>query len=774
MMKRRRRLGGRFRPLRLLARIGQPRRWRRGLDRDLRLLLAISLIVAGVLSASLITIREVERHLLKSAATGAALHWAEFLQSHLRGLDEILAAGLVSEEDQRIFEFAGAAGGVQDYQVIRPDGVVALSNWSGDFRSAINATTLRSILFGNNTVAQVIEERFDGERHVVGQAYVPLTSGSGRQGVLKVDVDVTREAERFRRLGNGAFVVLIALLLPPGGLVGWLIARNILAQRRSERLQRERGRVLEALTRGISLERVLLRVARYVERHRPGLDCIIVTLDETTEAIALCIAPGGCEDCDWLGGTPVADLPAPYAGIMKARQPIIGTSDGARAFWSTPLLATSGQLLGALILRCRSGAAVGPPDVGSAETVLALLAAFAVETRRAEYALAEMRQRNKLILSAADDGIIGVDAEGRITFANPAAARILNRSVAQLTGAEADLVMQSADKDFRMTAEVAAALTDGKARQVEKLDIVVAGGRELPVHLAVTPLADGPLSLRAVVVFHDITTQIAAQADLYAAKEQAEAANRSKSNFLAHMSHELRTPLNAIIGFSEVMAEETLGALEHPQYKEYVRHIYNSGSHLLSLINDLLDLSKIEAGKLELWEEDVPIAQIIDRCRIFVSELAENKGVRLIVAPIKGLPDLRCDRRKLKQILVNLLSNAVKYTPSGGRVELLAETDGSDGMILRVADNGIGIAPHEIKTVLEPFGQVRGAMTRDTEGTGLGLPLTKALVELHGGTLELRSRLGAGTTVIVRLPHRAVAPKPAPALDHRQLGGLSA
>jgi PAS domain S-box-containing protein len=747
----------------------QPRRWRQGLDSDLRLLLAIALIVAGVLAASLLTIREVERHLLKSAATGQALHWAEFLQSHLRGLDEILAAGLVSEDDQRIFEFAGAAGSVQSYQIIRPNGIVALSNWSGDFRGATDMTTLRSVLFGQRTVAQVIEETLNGEREVIGQAYVVLTSSSGRQGVLKVDVDVTREADRFRRLGNGAFLVLIALLVPPGGLVGWLIARNISAQRRSERLQRERGRVLESLTRGVQLERVLLRIARYVERHRPGIDCIILTLNEAASEISLCVAPGGCEDCEWLGGMAVADLPVPYAGIMKARQPIIGTSEGARAFWSTPLLATSGQVLGALVLRCRSGAAVAPPDPGSAETVLALLAAFAVETRRAELALSEMRQRNKLILGAADDGIIGIDDEGRITFANPAAARILKRSISELTGAAVDAVLQPISESFQMSNEVAAALSEGRARQVEHLDIMVNGGRELPVHLAITPLADGPASLRAVAVFHDISTQIAAQQDLYTAKEQAEAANRSKSGFLAHMSHELRTPLNAIIGFSEVMAEQTLGALEHPQYREYVRHIHNSGSHLLSLINDLLDLSKIEAGKLELWEEDVRVSDIFDRCRIFVSELAHNKGVTFIVAPSAGLPALRCDRRKLKQILVNLLSNAVKYTPSGGRVELLAEEDGAGGVILRVADNGIGIAPHEIKTVLEPFGQVRGAMTRDTEGTGLGLPLTKALVELHGGTLELRSRLGKGTTAIVRLPGRALDPAAVPRRSEQQI-----
>jgi PAS domain S-box-containing protein len=383
-----------------------------------------------------------------------------------------------------------------------------------------------------------------------------------------------------------------------------------------------------------------------------------------------------------------------------------------------------------------------------------------------------MRQRNELILGAAADGIFGVDAEGCVTFANPAASRMLGRPLEDLIGRDATDLLRAPDGS-RTELPIAATLADGLPRQLERIEIRGAGHLPLPVQLAVTPIPRRLSSLRAVVVFHDISAQIAAQRGLRRAAEEAEAASRSKSNFLAHMSHELRTPLNAIIGFSEVMSAETLGPLTHPHYREYAHHILTSGHHLLSLINDLLDLSKIEAGKLELWEETVELVPLIERCRVFVIETAESKGIALALRPAADLPDLHCDARKLKQVLVNLLSNAVKFTPSGGRIDLEAKPDSAGGVVFRVADTGIGIAAEDLEKVMSPFGQVHEALNRDIEGTGLGLPLSKALVDLHGGRLSLESELGKGTTVTVELPGRAVPRRVAPAAPDARAGGLA-
>ncbi len=243
------------------------------------------------------------------------------------------------------------------------------------------------------------------------------------------------------------------------------------------------------------------------------------------------------------------------------------------------------------------------------------------------------------------------------------------------------------------------------------------------------------------------------------AKEQAELANRAKSEFLAAMSHELRTPLNAILGFSEVIQNETFGPVGNVKYREYAGDIHESGQHLLDLINDILDLSKIESGSDELHEDEIEIPEVIHSALKLVGYRAEQGGIKLELELQDPLPALRADVRKLKQILVNLLSNAVKFTDAGGEVTLGAWCRMDSGYVFQIIDTGIGIAPEDIPKALSRFGQVDGDLDRQYEGTGLGLPLTRALVELHGGVLELQSEVGVGTTVTVCFPaKRIVAP----------------
>jgi signal transduction histidine kinase len=226
------------------------------------------------------------------------------------------------------------------------------------------------------------------------------------------------------------------------------------------------------------------------------------------------------------------------------------------------------------------------------------------------------------------------------------------------------------------------------------------------------------------------------------------------------MSHELRTPLNAIIGFAELMKLEALGPLGSDAYREYARDICLSGNHLLTLINDILDLGRIEAGKVELNEEIVRPAELFEAAARILRERAAIAGLTLGVSDVSDLPNFRADRRKLLQILVNLLSNAIKFTPEGGKVALDAAVMESGELIITVGDTGIGIAEQDMDKALMPFGQIDSSLSRKHAGTGLGLPLTKNLVELHGGKFALASAVGKGTTVTVRLPAwRIVAPE---------------
>jgi signal transduction histidine kinase len=250
--------------------------------------------------------------------------------------------------------------------------------------------------------------------------------------------------------------------------------------------------------------------------------------------------------------------------------------------------------------------------------------------------------------------------------------------------------------------------------------------------------------------------------ELIIARDEAEYANRAKSQFLAVMSHELRTPLNAIIGFSEIMYAEPYGALGDKRYKQYVQDIHNSGGHLLSIINDILDLSKIEAGQADLNEEEVDLPALIGAVQRIMQERAAKADLTFECESGEGLPWVRADRRALKQILLNLLANAVKFTPKGGKVGLRMAVDDEGGLRMTVYDTGIGMDPRDIPRALSAFGQVDTSWSRRYEGAGLGLPISRALVRLHGGTLELESQPGMGTAVTVRLPPERVGPLPQP------------
>jgi len=256
----------------------------------------------------------------------------------------------------------------------------------------------------------------------------------------------------------------------------------------------------------------------------------------------------------------------------------------------------------------------------------------------------------------------------------------------------------------------------------------------------------------------DITEMKTAQVTLDEARRGAEEANKSKSEFLANMSHELRTPLNSVIGFAEVMKDEIFGPIGD-RYKEYAESVHASGQHLLSLINDVLDLSKIEAGKIELVEEETDIAVILSKCRQLLHERASQAGLHIQLVIPGPLPFVIVDGRRIKQVILNLMSNAVKFTPPGGRITLRAEMETPRGLMISVADTGIGMTKEEVSVALEQFGQIDSELSRQHEGTGLGLPIARSLAELHGGELEVESQKDAGTTVTMWLPMQRIVPK---------------
>ena len=249
-------------------------------------------------------------------------------------------------------------------------------------------------------------------------------------------------------------------------------------------------------------------------------------------------------------------------------------------------------------------------------------------------------------------------------------------------------------------------------------------------------------------------------ARINAAKEDAEAANHAKSEFLATMSHELRTPLNAIIGFSQLISSQAIGPVGNQNYVDYGSDIENSGLHLLQIINDILDITKIEAGKLDLEAQDIRYADLVDEAVVMLRSAMEEKQISFT----SELPDkeltIQGDQQLLRQVLINLFSNAVKYTPEGGEILIAVEAPDDSSIAIAVSDNGIGIAAEDLARVMEPFEQVEAALTRTQGGIGLGLPLTKKMIEAHGGSLQLTSTVGVGTTATILLPLNLTARDP--------------
>jgi len=398
-------------------------------------------------------------------------------------------------------------------------------------------------------------------------------------------------------------------------------------------------------------------------------------------------------------------------------------------------------------------------EVRTPEGGIALSFIDVTEIKQAEEALRESQQRFKDFAEVASDWFWEMDKDLRFSYFSGRNFDVIGFKPGEIIGKTRREITNEDMMDEKWRRHLAD-LEAHRPFENFSYDLAAPGGKTVSISISGKPVFDAEGNFQGYRgTGSDISARVRGEASLREAKEEAEYANRAKTEFLANMSHELRTPLNSVIGFSDILRGESMGPLENPKYREYVQDINDSGKHLLNLINDILDVSRIERGILDLNEKNLDLPLLVGSCRRLVNDRAFEAGLKLSIEVSKGLPAFFADELRTKQILLNLLSNAIKFTPEGGSVGLKVEVDSENRFQLTVSDAGIGIAPEDIETALSAFGQVDSSLTRKYEGSGLGLPLSKKLVEAHGGELFIESEPGVGTTVTIIFPtERTVIP----------------
>jgi PAS domain S-box-containing protein len=397
----------------------------------------------------------------------------------------------------------------------------------------------------------------------------------------------------------------------------------------------------------------------------------------------------------------------------------------------------------------------GEVEVGPDGRVVSVIGACHDITKRvvAENERARAESRYRIMMEEASDIIMLHTPGGRVEFASAALERILGRTQREFDATGYLAIVHPED---RLEAEKVSRRPPRGETYTATYRARHRDGHYVWIEVTTRSVFDEKTGefCHVVAVSRDVDQRKQQEDEMRAAREAAEAANRAKSSFLANMSHELRTPLNAILGFTDIMRDEMFGPISNPRYTEYIALIHNSGQLLLDLIGDVLDMAKIEAGKLDLVFEDVNLSNVLDECAQIMTDRANSAGVTIEVATNGTI--CSADRRAMKQIVLNLVSNAVKFTPAGGKVALSDDAVG-DRVRITIADTGIGIAPEDLPRLANPFEQVCADPKLAKSGTGLGLSLVRALAEKHGGTLAIASQPAEGTIVTVEFPRVACA-----------------
>jgi len=528
---------------------------------------------------------------------------------------------------------------------------------------------------------------------------------------------------------------------------------------RVEQLLRGQSELLELYTSGADREALLEHTVLLAQRVLAPVLCSIRLVDINSSAIS--------PESEGLAGDSRPKAANPPSGNQVyealgngATEALKGARDfasrhGIHVCWSHPILAPDGKLLGTITFYRN---APGEPDSDDRRImdVVATMAQFAIQTTLRDEALHSANERFTSLAAS----IPGVVYQRRVTTGGDIAYTYISEGALDIFGVSAENILADPDALFdchgpEYRADFRERLLEA-SRKLEMWDveaqIVTANGEEKWTHAIARPHLDRDGSVLWDGVILDATRIKQAEYELRSAKESAEAANRAKTTFLAQISHELRTPLNAVIGFAEMLSQQHFGPLGHHKYDDYANHIKKSGRHLLDVINSILEFTDLETGNAVIRESKIDLAKVIGSVAADTRSAAKAKNIEISVAIYEDFPLVLGDEEKLGFIFQTLISNGVKFTPDGGKVRIEGRRDEDGNVAIAVIDTGIGIAPDDIPKVFQPFAQIDDELSRKYEGIGLGVSLSVAMAEIHGGSISVDSKLGHGTKVVLTLP----------------------
>lgn len=527
--------------------------------------------------------------------------------------------------------------------------------------------------------------------------------------------------------------------------------RNFLKMRNQQKIIHRRTRSLERrLANDNLVHQEELRETR--ELLRQVIDTVPASICATDEDGKVLFANNMA--AKRVGSTPEEVLGKPRGGSLESDDVKRHMALDRRLFDGTEDVLTFEEELSDPEGETRTYLTVKSPLLGAEHEVTGVVTVAMDITDRKEVERVAQRHRSHLgvVIDNIPDWIYATDEDHLITLANLALARAFHTTPDDMVGKSLDqFIKQSARVEADRVANIEV-LRSGKEARMPEVSTSDVFGEKQWLQTVKLPFVSSTGDIEVLSVTTEVTAHRRAEEVLREAKEQAESANRNKTEFLANLSHELRTPLNHIMGFAQVMADESYGPHGDPRYQDYANNIHESGKHLLAILNDILDVSRLETGVWQLVEREVDFNRMIQSVVRIVAERAEREGLKLDMKLEDHLPVVMADERMVRQMLLNLLSNASKFTHEGGKIQVESRRLENGNVELVVSDTGVGIDEKDFATVLTPFGQVENALSRNYTGTGLGLALVKSMIELHGGSVEIESTLGEGAAVKLLFP----------------------